>query len=77
MPDDDNTNPDVPFDGGAPENIPPADSNEQLAVAHDKREAAFRATAAKRRKAATESDKTADARTKTPENRSGRPTTRT
>jgi hypothetical protein len=69
---DDNTDPDVPFDGAHPDNIPPADSNEQLALAHEKREAAFRATAAKRRKAAS-SDKP-EARTSAPEGRSGRPT---
>ena len=65
----------VPFDGAHPDNIPAADSNEQLLIAHDKREAAIRATAAKRRKAAA-ADKP-EAKASAPEGRSGRPTART
>lgn len=71
-----------------PADIPPADSNEQLGIAHEKREAAFARTAsAKRRKAATEAkassktddnktaaDRSAEARTTPPEGRTGRPT---
>jgi len=89
MPDekDDNTNPDVPFDGAHPDNIPPADSNEQLAIAHEKREAAIKATAARRRKAAanrsdsgdgghTETASDQPSRTGAPQGRTTKPTTK-
>jgi len=54
--------------------MPTADSNEQLFIAHDKREAAFRASAARRRKAAA-ADRP-EARATLPEGRSTRPTTK-
>lgn len=37
-----------------PGSIPPSDSNEQLGIAHGKRESAFRATAGETRRAAAE-----------------------
>jgi len=40
----------------APDSIPPADSNEQLRIAHDKREAAFQRTVAGERRAAAAAD---------------------
>jgi hypothetical protein len=54
---DDNTNPKVPFDGADPRNIPPADSNEQLHIAAEKRmggEMSSLANAADKRRKAVE-----------------------
>lgn len=63
-------------DGAHPDNIPAPDSNEQLAVAHDKREAAFRATAAARRRKSAAADKP-EAKTAPTSGRSNRPTSST
>lgn len=65
------------FDPAAIENIPPADSNEQLRIAHEKREAAFNETvseaASERKKAAA---KDSDAHARTPQGRSTKPVTK-